>query len=105
VLDPDQIVSASTVQGFDGRPAVLVELDEEGTRQLAELTAERVGETMALTLGGQLRMVPRVMEPITGGTLQLSLGEGEAMAEARDLTVLIEAPLGGRWTLLEVSAR
>lgn len=54
------------------QPALVLRLTPEGARTLGEVTARSLGEPLAVLLDGEVLSVPRVMEPIFGGTVQIS---------------------------------
>ena len=53
-------------------PIVTFKFNAEGTRLFGELTTRNVGKPMAMVLDGQIVSIPRINEPILGGTGQIS---------------------------------
>ncbi len=53
-------------------PIVTFNFNQEGTRLFGELTAKNVGNPMAIVLDGEIVSIPRINEPILGGTGQIS---------------------------------
>ena len=68
IITGDMISRA--VQGYDenGRPAVDIGFDSNGTHRFARVTQENVGKPFAIILDNVVLSAPRINEPILGGT-------------------------------------
>jgi putative tributyrin esterase len=87
VLDAQDVQSAKV--RFDpetGRPVVTVTLTADGRARFAEATAALVGRPMAIISFGRLLSTPIVVQPITGGELQIS-----GLGSAADATAMARA--------------
>jgi len=69
----DVVVDAATIT---------LELSEEAAAEFSEVTAARVGQTIALVLDGRVLMAPTVRERIAGGRVQISGLFSRAEADA-----------------------
>ncbi|MEK7516348.1 MAG: protein translocase subunit SecD, partial [Patescibacteria group bacterium] len=72
-LGGKQLESASVI--FDpttGEPQVSLNFNSEGKALFAEITTRNVGKLLAIFLDGQPISIPRVSEPITGGSAIVS---------------------------------
>ena len=70
--------------GTAGRePIVLLNFNREGAELFEEITANNIGEQLAIFLDGELRSAPRINERIPGGTAVIS--GGFTPEEAREL--------------------
>ncbi|MBC8717178.1 MULTISPECIES: protein translocase subunit SecD [Brucella/Ochrobactrum group] len=61
--------------GFDQRtnePIVSFRFDSLGARQFADITTKNVGRPFAIVLDGKVLTAPRINEPITGGSGQIT---------------------------------
>jgi len=67
--------------GFRGEPVVNIALNEAMTQRFAEITTRYTGYTAELTLAGRVLVTPRVMEPLSSGSFQISGFETTAQAE------------------------
>jgi preprotein translocase subunit SecD len=77
--------AASVAAGADlaGRPTVTVTLTPQWRERLQRETERLVGKPLAVRLDGRIVSAPTVLEPITGGVLQLAgLSAREAAAVA-----------------------
>ena len=72
-----------------GRPVVTLQFNEEGKKKFGELTAANVGNQIAILLDGEVLTAPRVSEPITGGSAQIT-GSRDAK-EAEHLAILLRS--------------
>jgi preprotein translocase subunit SecD len=59
-----------------GRPTVKVTLNEQSRRDFASFSVENIGRKIELQIDGKTVLAPIIREPITGGVLELSGGEG-----------------------------
>ncbi len=70
--------------GARNEPIVLLNFNREGGELFAEITANNVGEQLAIFLDGELMSSPRINERISGGTAVIS--GGFTTVEARELS-------------------
>lgn len=85
----------------DGKPIVSVRFDSEGAKQFARLTRRSVGKRIAIVLDGRIVAAPKVLEPITGGSMMI---QGNFTAqESQDLAATIAASSGPDWPFTVVS--
>ncbi len=59
---------------------ILINLNEQGTKQFEQITKDNVGKQLGLVIAGQLYSEPRIMETIHGGKIAItgSFTSGEA---------------------------
>ena len=70
-----------------GKPVVAFTLDAAGTRRFAQVTTENVGKRFAMVMDGQVISAPNILDPITGGSGQIT---GDFTPKgAQDLALLI----------------
>jgi SecD/SecF fusion protein len=82
--------AVATVDQFGGYQ-VHLNFDSEGSRQFAALTTANSGRMLAIVLDGKLYSAPRINEPITGGSAQIT-GHYSAR-EAEVLASVLNNPL------------
>lgn len=82
-LEKAELVFGQGQGGLANEPIVSVRFSEEGGQLFEEITTEHVGEFLAIFLDGEVVSVPRINEPIAGGSAVIS-GNFTA-TEARDL--------------------
>ncbi|MCL6249468.1 protein translocase subunit SecD [Altererythrobacter sp. KTW20L] len=102
----DSLVDASqTFNPDDNTPAVSITFDSVGAERFARLTTENVGQQFAIILDGEVLSAPRILQPIYGGSSQItggfSLQQATSLARALasgalpvDLTVIEERTVG-----------
>ena len=76
--------------GFDAatnEPVVTLTLDEIGKEKFAALTSASVGKRLAIVLDGKVLSAPVILEPILGGTVQIS--GSFTYGEARQLAITL----------------
>jgi preprotein translocase SecF subunit len=71
-----------------GRPAVGFSLTPDGSRRLAELTANHIGKELAIVLDDKVQSTPVIETPITGGE---GIIRGFSAKEAANLTLLLRS--------------
>jgi preprotein translocase subunit SecD len=79
-------------QAFDsqtGQPVVTFRFNGQGTQKFGQVTSENVGKLFAIVLDGKILSAPRIINPITGGSGQIT-GNFTAQS-ANDLAVLLRA--------------
>lgn len=66
---------------------VIVEFTQDGRRKFAEFTRRNVGDLLAIVFNGRILSVPRINEPILGGSAEISgvTSASEAQQLANDL--------------------
>jgi preprotein translocase subunit SecD len=67
---------------------VAVELTPAGGEKLLRFTSKNVGRRMAIVVDGAVMSAPRIISPISGGHLQITMGAGdveEQIAQAEHL--------------------
>lgn len=111
ILETDRVLTGAhvaaaevTIDDATGRPNVRVELDAEGARRFGEVTGRAVQRRLAILVDGRVVSMPVIMEPITGGRAQITLGSGasmeEALREAQALAIALRVrPLSARWSV------
>lgn len=70
---------------YMGLPVVLVTFDAAGAKAFFELSRALVGQKLAIVLGDAVMSAPVVREAIAGGRVQIALGSGATIVEARAL--------------------
>jgi SecD/SecF fusion protein len=78
-----------------GRFQIHLNFNSEGKRQFADVTTANTGRLMAIVLDGKLYSAPRINEPITGGTAQITgnFSQREALNLANVLNNPLDLPL------------
>lgn len=72
-LEGKHIQGATTTRNsISGQPEVNFELDSEGTKIFAELTANNVGKSMAIVSDDKIKSYPVINESIPGGQVRIS---------------------------------
>lgn len=61
---------------------IAVRLTASGANRFEELTAANVGQRVAIVVDDELRADPVINEPIPGGTVMISLGDGRGAEKA-----------------------
>jgi preprotein translocase subunit SecD len=89
--------------GFDSRtnePIVNFRFDLRGAQRFGQATTENVGRPLAIVLDNEVISAPRILQPITGGSGQIS---GRfTVQQANDLAVLLRAgALPAKLTIVE----
>lgn len=90
VVSGDMLTDAG--QAFDqqtGQAVVTFRFNGEGTRRFGQTTGQNVGKLFAIVLDGKILSAPRIINPITGGSGQIT-GSFTAQS-ANDLAVLLRA--------------
>ena len=82
-LERAELVFGQGSGGLSNEPVVIVDFTKEGAELFASITTEHTGEFLAIFLDDEVMSIPRINEPITGGSAVIS---GNFTAEeARDL--------------------
>lgn len=66
-------------------PGVNLEFDKSSGRQFGELTTKLVGRRLIIWFDGEVASAPRVVEPITGSSAMLSVGQTTTKEEIETL--------------------
>lgn len=74
---------------FGNEPYVALEFNSEGARLFDTITAEHVGERLAIILDGVVYSAPVIRERISGG--KASITGGFTLEEAKDLAIVLRA--------------
>ena len=89
--------------GFDSRtnePIVNFRFNLRGAQRFGETTTQNVGRPLAIVLDNEVISAPRILQPITGGSGQIS--GGFTVQEANDLAVLLRSgALPAKLTVVE----
>ncbi|RMF18905.1 MAG: protein translocase subunit SecD [Candidatus Dadabacteria bacterium] len=89
-MSGDTVVDARVrIEQQFNEPYVLLQFNEEGAEQFAELTAENVGKRLAIVLDEMVYSAPVIREKIGGG--RASIEGGFTIDEARDLAIVLRA--------------
>ena len=72
-----------------GQPVVLLDMNNDGTKQWARITGANIGRRIAIVLDKKVHMAPSIREKISQGGTQI---EGFAdMNEAKDIAIVLRA--------------
>ena len=74
----------------DGRPAVSMKMNADGSRKWAAMTRKNIGRPVAVVLDEFVRSAPNVNQEITGGNSSIS-GGFESIGEAKDLADVLKS--------------
>lgn len=86
-LDGKHIQNATTTRNsISGQPEVNFELDSEGTKLFADLTAANVGKRMAIVSDDKIKSYPTIDESIPGGQVRIS---GFSVDEADNIKAVL----------------
>ncbi len=84
-----ELRDAAPTLDMNDQPALILRLSPEGAATFADVTARSLGAPLAVVLDGDVLSVPRVMEPIYGGTVQISGAFTEA--EVAEMASLLQS--------------
>ena len=83
-----------------GQPVVNFQFNIRGGQRFAQVTSENVGKPFAIVLDNKVISAPRINEPITGGSGQIS--GNFTVEQANDLAILLRAgALPAKLTIIE----
>jgi preprotein translocase subunit SecD len=91
LLTGEYITDASTqfdTSGFN-QPYVALSFNQRGSRLFERITADHVGDRLAIVLDGKVYSAPRIQERISGG--RASITGGFSTEEAHDLALVLRA--------------
>jgi len=74
---------------FSGSPQISMTLTAEGANTFGSITAENVGQSLAIILDGKIQSMPRINQAIYGG--QASITGQFSVEEARDLAIILRS--------------
>ena len=84
VFAEKDVMDARALPDIDGMVYILVTLEPAAGEKLFVLTQSQIGKALDVKLNGRILVSPTIMEPIAGGTFQISgrfsLLEGEDLA-------------------------
>jgi len=93
VITREHVKKARADKDDFGAPMVEVHLTREGAVAFEALSRRSVGKKVAILIDGDLLSAPVVAEPIPGGTLWVTFGQGvDAGGEARRLAAALRTP-------------
>jgi len=79
----------SQAGGASGQPVVLLDMNNEGSKQWARITGANIGRRIAIVLDKKVHMAPSIREKISQGGTQI---EGFAdISEAKDIAIVLRA--------------
>ena len=89
-IEGDVILDAGQVFDQLNKPEVSMTMNSSGTKQWAKMTAENVGNFVAVVLDDYVYTAPSVNQAITGGRTSIS-GGTMTVAEAEDISTVLKA--------------
>ena len=89
-IEGDVILDAAQVFDQLNKPEVSMTMNSSGTKQWAKMTADNVGEFVAVVLDDYVYTAPSVNQSITGGRTSIS-GGSMTVAEAEDIATVLKA--------------
>jgi preprotein translocase subunit SecD len=95
-LTGDDLVDARVAMGSpeNPRPSVSLDFSPAGTKIFADLTTRSVGKRLAIVLEDIVDSAPVIQTPITGGSAQITMGQGsrqEMIKNANQLALVLKA--------------
>lgn len=89
-IEGDVILDAAQVFDQLNKPEVSMTMNSSGTKQWAKMTADNVGNFVAVVLDDIVYSAPSVNQTITGGRTSIS-GGTMTVAEAKDIAIALKA--------------
>jgi len=89
-IEGDVILDAGQVFDQLNKPEVSMTMNSSGTKQWAKMTADNVGNFVAVVLDDYVYTAPSVNQAITGGRTSIS-GGSMTVAEAEDIATVLKA--------------
>lgn len=80
ILSNGDIESAQVVQDKQGKPAIEILLNQEGSEKFADFTSQHIGEMAAILVGGDVVSAPVIRAEISGGRAMINGDFTEAEA-------------------------
>jgi preprotein translocase subunit SecD len=87
LLDQTALKSAKVQTDRFGHPQIEITFTDEGRKQFAQVTREKIGQRLAIIIDGQLYCAPTVKTEIPGGKAEIS--GSFSKQEAKDLAAKI----------------
>ncbi len=81
LLDESAVLNAEFVANQPEQKAVSIRLTEAGARRLAELTTANLGRRLAIVWRGRVLMSPKIVTPITSGSVNITGRMSDAEAK------------------------
>lgn len=90
-----KVLSATVKLNADTRrPEILVSLDSAGKKSLTEVTQSHLNKRLLIVIDDRVEIAPRVMSPIEGGRVTITLGSEMNEAQAQTLAnAMMAGPL------------
>ncbi len=89
-IEGDVILDAAQVFDQLNKPEVSMTMNSSGTKQWAKMTADNIGNFVAVVLDDYVYTAPSVNQAITGGRTSIS-GGSMTVAEAEDIATVLKA--------------
>jgi len=89
-IEGDVILDAAQVFDQLNKPEVSMTMNSSGTKQWAKMTADNVGNFVAVVLDDYVYTAPKVNQVISGGRTSIS-GGSMTVAEAEDISTVLKA--------------
>lgn len=89
IVDGEEINDATATVGYGDEPIVTFKFNQKGALQFGRITTDNVGKAMGIVLDQQVLSAPRIVEPILGGSGQIS--GNFTTEEANNLAVFLRS--------------
>lgn len=89
IKDARHTIGSGSNPQLAGRPIVLIELNRQGARKFAIVTAANVGKRLAIVLDNVVQSAPVIRERIPSGRAQIT--GLESLDEAKELAIVLRA--------------
>ncbi len=86
LMTGDKLASAQAGYDPTGRIVVTMNFTSEGQQEFAEITAQNVGEQLAIVLDGEIQSAPVIRQAITGDAVIEGIG---SLADANDVALVL----------------
>lgn len=77
VIGKEDVKEAALLKSEFGEKNLIIRLKKEATEEFAQLTENNLSKPLALVVGGQIIIAPRILSVITEGSLQISSTIGD----------------------------
>jgi preprotein translocase subunit SecD len=91
-LSAPDFCGAAVTAPVEGKTSVSLQLTPAGAKKLARLTTDPVGQRLAIVIEGEFVMTPRILDPILGGRVLVTLNA--PLAQAQQLVARIKTRPG-----------
>lgn len=71
-FEESDIIDARAQPDLGGTASILITFETVAAKRIAQVSRERLGQPLPIILDGKTLAAPRVVEPIEGGTAQIS---------------------------------